>query len=150
MTVAAIPRRTLTDLVLRVGVGQRVHLYLDVSGSVESLLGKLHEAVRDVAHLVGRDVHIFSTNLQDVPVEDLAKGTCMTTGGTSIVPVARHLREARVRRAVIVTDGQVGIIGARDRETLARTNLGIALTSGREEDGDLARLARHVVVLTGL
>lgn len=106
--------------------------------------------MRDVAHLVGQDVHIFSTNLQDVSVGDLAKGTCRTTGGTSIVPVAQHIRETGVRRAVIVTDGEVGISGARDRETLGETILGIALTGGREKDGDLARLARHVVVLPGM
>ena len=55
-----------------------------------------------------------------------------------------------MRRAVIVTDGQVGCIGAKDRETLGETILGVALTSERERDGDLARLARHVVVLPGL
>lgn len=130
--------------------GQSVHLYLDVSGSVESLLGRLYAAVRDVGELVGRDVHLFSTSLQDLSVRDLAKGACRTTGGTSIVPVTRHIRENGVRRAVIVTDGEVGIIGPADRETLEKTILGVALTSGRERDGDLARLATHVVVLPGL
>jgi hypothetical protein len=55
-----------------------------------------------------------------------------------------------VRRAVIVTDGEVGIVGSADRETLGKTVLGVALTSGLERDGDLARLATHVVVLDGL
>ena len=129
---------------------ERVHVYLDVSGSVESLLGKLYAAVRDVAPLVWRDVHLFSTDVRDVRLGDLAKGACQTTGGTSIVPVAQHIRERGVRRAVIVTDGQVGCIGAKDRETLGETILGVALTSERERDGDLARLARRVVVLPGM
>ncbi|MBK6408011.1 MAG: hypothetical protein IPF66_25185 [Holophagales bacterium] len=55
-----------------------------------------------------------------------------------------------MRRAVIVTDGQVGCLGTRDEETLRETILGVALTSERQTDGDLARLARHVVVLRGL
>ena len=131
-------------------IGEKVHIYLDVSGSVEGLLGRLYAAVRDVRHLVSRDVHLFSTELLDVPISELAKGVCQTTGGTSIVPVARHIREQGVRRAVIVTDGEVGPIGARDRETLRGTVLGVALTGGRERNGDLARLARRVVVLTGL
>lgn len=131
-------------------MGGTVHLYLDVSGSVEDDLEKLYAAVGDVADLVWPDVHLFSTDVKDVPVRELAKGACQTTGGTSIVAVARHIREKGVRRAVIVTDGEVGPIGAKDRETLGETILGVALTSGRERAGDLAGLARYVVVLTGV
>jgi hypothetical protein len=129
---------------------EKVHLYLDVSGSVESLLGGLFAAVRGVADLVAGPVHLFATDLVDVPVRGLATGLCQSTGGTSLAPVARHIREHRVRRAVIVTDGQAGCVGARDRETLRETILGVALTSGRERDGTLAGLARYVVVLPGL
>lgn len=146
---------SLERLVRRIGgIGPRcravVHLYLDVSGSVESSLDALFAAVRSVALLVSPDVHLFSTDVVDVPIRDLAKGTCQTTGGTSIAPVARHIREKRVRRAVIVTDGQVGGIGARDRETFGEMILGVALTSEREKAGELAGLARHLVVLPGL
>ncbi len=130
--------------------GDTVHLYLDVSGSVESFLEPLYAAVRGVAQLIWRDVHLFSTDVVDVPIRDLAKSACQTTGGTSIVAVARHIRQNGVRRAVIVTDGEVGCLGARDEETLRETILGVALTSERQKDGDLARLARHVVVLPGL
>jgi hypothetical protein len=146
---------SLERLVRRIG-GDRlrpreeVHLYLDVSGSVESFLEPLFSAVRGVAHLVCPEVHLFSTDVVDAPAHEPAKGACQTTGGTSIVPVARHIREKGVRRAVIVTDGQVGGIGAQDRETLGETILGVALTSDRERDGELAGLARHVVVLRGL
>jgi len=145
----------LEQLVRRIGgdalrSGDTVHLYLDVSGSVESLLGPLYASVRGVAPLIWRDVHLFSTDVVNVPIRDLAKRACQTTGGTSIVAVARHIRQHGVRHAVIVTDGEVGCVGARDRETLGETILGVALTSERQTDGDLARLARHVVVLRGL
>ena len=126
-----------------------VHLYLDVSGSVEPLLGLLCEAARGVAHLVCPEVHLFSTDLVDARVGEPATAACQTTGGTSIAPVARHIRQRRVLRAVVVTDGEVGPIGARDRETLGETILGVALTGGRESGGELAGLARHVVVLAG-
>lgn len=131
-------------------MGGTVHLYLDVSGSVENDLRKLYAAVGDVAHLVWPDVHLFSTDVKDVPVRELEKDACQTTGGTSIAPVARHIREKGVRRAVIVTDGEVGPIGAKDRETLGETILGVALTTGREKGGELASLARYLVVLAGL
>lgn len=127
-----------------------VHLYLDVSGSVESLLEPLYAAVRVASELIWRDIHLFSTDVVDVPLRDLAKRACQTTGGTSIVAVARHIHQNGVRRAVIVTDGEVGCLGTRDEEILRETILGVALTSDRQKDGDLARLARRVVVLPGL
>ncbi|MBK6408012.1 MAG: hypothetical protein IPF66_25190 [Holophagales bacterium] len=65
--------------------GNAVHLYLDVSGSVESILEPLYAAVRGVAQLIWRHVHLFSTDVVDVPIRDLAKRACQTTGGTSIV-----------------------------------------------------------------
>jgi hypothetical protein len=145
----------LEQLVRRIGgdaVRSRdsVHLYLDVSGSVEPFLEPLYAAVRGAAQLVWRDIHLFSTDVVDVPIRDLAKSACQTTGGTSIVAVARHIRQNGVLRAVIVTDGEVGPISAKDRETLGEMILGIALTSGRERGGELAGLARHTVVLTGV
>lgn len=97
-----------------------------------------------------REVHLFSTDLVAVPMNGLERGSCQTTGGTSLIPVVRHIRENRVRRAVIVTDGEVGSLGARDEETLRETILGVALTNRRQRDGELARLARCVVVLPGL
>ena len=146
---------SLERLVRRIGgsgprSGTAVHLYLDVSGSVESFLGPLYAAVRGVARFVCPVVHLFSADVVDVPIVDLAKRSCPTTGGTSIVPVARHIRARGVRRAVIVTDGEVGPIGAMERETLGETILGVALTSRRERGGELAGLARHVVVLAGV
>gem|GEM_PF-4593198 len=145
----------LEQLVRRVGgaglrSGDAVHLYLDVSGSVEPFLEPLRESVRAVARLIWRHVHLFAIDVVDVPIRGLAKGACQTTGGTSIVPVARHIRQNGVRRAVIVTDGQVGGIAAKDRETLGEMILGVALTGEHERDGELAGLARHVVALPGL
>lgn len=51
---------------------------------------------------------------------------------------------------MIVTDGQVGPVGESDSRTLRETLLGLAPTSGRERDGELARLVRTVVVLPRL
>lgn len=127
--------------------GERVHLYLDVSGSVVPILGALYAAVRGVRELLAPRVHLFSTALRDVTPEELARGVCFTTGGTSLAPVARHIRENGVRRAVIVTDGAVGRLGAAEREVLGRTELGVALTGDAARRGELASLARHVVVL---
>jgi len=44
----------------------------------------------------------------------------------------------------------VGCIGARERETLGEVILGVAQTGGTERHSELARLARHVVVLPGM
>jgi hypothetical protein len=148
--VETAPRRSWSRREAGRRRGEEVHLYLDVSGSVESLLGRLHEEVRGVAGLVWRDVHLFATDVTNAPVDDPARGTCQTTGGTSLVPVVQHIRVHGVRRAVIVTDGEVGVLSAADREILGSTVLGVALTNPEERHGDLARIARHVVVLPGL
>ena len=50
---------------------------------------------RNVTVTAGR-----TTDVADVPMRDLRRGVCQTPGGTSLAPVARHLRANRVRRAV--------------------------------------------------
>ena len=139
--------RSVTPEPRRRRAGERVHLYLDVSGSVAPFLGALYAAVRGVRELIAPRIHLFSTALRDVTPEELSRGVCFTTGGTSLAPVVRHLRENAVRRAVIVTDGAVGRLGAAERDVLGRTELGLALTGDAARRGELARLARHVVVL---
>lgn len=113
--------------------GDRVHLYLDVSGSVMDIVPALSGAVTDCADLVHPIVHAFSTEIAETTLADLRKGAIRTTGGTDIACVAGHARDGRIRRAVIITDGFVGFPGRADRETLAGIRLGAAWTPGFSE-----------------
>jgi hypothetical protein len=120
----------------------RVHVYLDVSGSTACFQSSLYGAVLDCNDVVHPAVHLFSTRVHDVSLSGLRKGECRTTGGTSIECVADHMRTHRVRRAVLLTDGWVGRPGPTSAEALAAVRLGVALTPASNR-GDLQPYVRH-------
>ena len=120
---------------------ERVHVYLDVSGSIGDLKGPLYGAVLDCGEFVWPMIHLFSTVVADITMQELRRGVCRTTGGTDIACVAAHMREHRVRRAAIITDGFVGKPAGQDFETLQGAWLGVALTSGYPSRADLEQVA---------
>ena len=137
---------TVPDRRLR-PAGERVHVYVDVSGSIGDLKGALYGAVLDCGDLVFRRVHLFSTLVHDVTLEELRRGHCKTTGGTCISCVAEHMATHRVRRAVILTDGYVGRPAGTHARTLNRAKLGVALTPGFPTRTDLSDVADHWAAL---
>ena len=128
--------------------GARVHVYVDVSGSVAPLIGALYSAVLRAQRWVHPVVHLFSTRVENVTLAQLRRGACRTTNGTSIECVAEHIRANGVQRAAIITDGWVGRPRGRDRDTLRAVRLGIALTPDGSNDRDLAGVVDHVVHLS--
>lgn len=124
-------------------VGERVHVYLDVSGSIGELKGALYGAVQDCSAFLHKRVHLFSTVVTDVSLEELRRGECTTTGGTDISCVASHIQTNRVKRAVIITDGFVGAPQGQHLSTLRDAVLGVALTPGVNTRSDLSLVANH-------
>lgn len=122
---------------------QSVHVYLDVSGSVADLKGALYGAVSDCRQLVHPRIHLFSTEVHDISLEELRRGVCKSTGGTSIECVAAHMRARAVRRAVIITDGFVGAAGETASQWLRAAHLGVALTPGVSRREDLETFVQH-------
>ena len=108
--------------------GPRVHVYVDVSGSMNHLAQPTSAAVRGCGEAVHPILHLFSTVVADVTVAQFARGVCKSTGGTSIECVAEHIRANGIRRAVLVTDGHVGTPSQRAAAILRRVRLGVALT----------------------
>lgn len=123
-------RRRLPD-------GERVHVYLDVSGSLHELVPTLYGAILSCRDLVHPVVHTFSTAVADLTLGELRRGKVRTTGGTDITCVAEHVRENRIRRAVVVTDGYVGTPNQSARAALNRVRVGVALTPGGQTRSDL-------------
>lgn len=123
--------------------GERVHVYLDVSGSIGNLKSALYGAVLDCSAFVHPRVHLFSTVIHDVSLEGLREGDCTTTGGTDIACVARHMRQNRLQRAVIITDGFVGVPRGEDLAHLHSAVLGVALTPGTTIRSDLSQVTNH-------
>jgi len=127
--------------------GEKVHVYLDVSGSMDTVIASVYGAVLDSLEFVHDRIHLFSTEVKDISLRQLSYGACESTGGTSISCVAGHIREHRVRRAVILTDGYVGTPSGDDAKVLRDTRLGVALASDMQTEHDLAAVADEWVTL---
>ena len=130
-------------------LGERIHLYLDVSGSVADVRESLYAAVLAAKALVFPVVHLFSTTVEDVTLEELRSGVCRTTGGTSLEEVAAHAEKNKVRRALVVTDGNVGAISRRSIRILSEVRLGVALVQAMHPSERLLALAAFRTTLNG-
>jgi hypothetical protein len=135
---AAVPiRRPLAQ--------ERTHVYLDVSGSMSGELPLLYAALQPLSALLHPRVHLFSTEIADIDLSQLARGVRIGTGGTDIGPVTAHALKHRVRRAVIVTDGWVGDVPQEHARALAERRCRFAaLISGRGDPSFVKRLACRV------
>lgn len=111
---------------------ERVHVYVDVSGSMRRILPLLYGALLPLRGWLHPELHLFSTAVANVRPEALGRGRVATTWGTDIACVTAHLRAHRVRRALILTDGWVGPMPSEDRVALRRRRLraGVVLTQG--------------------
>ena len=128
--------------------GERVHVYLDVSGSMDAVKASLYGAVMDSAEYVHPVVHLFSTRIADISLPELRRGICKSTGGTDICCVARHMETNRIRRALIITDGWVGTPRGQSARTLSDTKLAIAFLGDEINKNDLAKVADFTGLLT--
>jgi hypothetical protein len=123
------PERLMTAGVVR---REQVHVYLDVSGSMDAVLPALYATLVSLSRLLHPKVHLFSTRIDDIDLRQLARGVRVTTGGTDIAPVTRHAIKHNVQRALFVTDGWVGkVLGEHSRELEQRNaRFAVALTKG--------------------
>jgi hypothetical protein len=131
----------------RCPVGERVHVYLDVSGSMDRLLGPLYGAALDCRDMLHPKVHLFSTKVADISLDELRAGKCVTTGGTSIDVVAEHMASHAVRRAVLITDGWVGTPRGQHHQILKAAHLAVAYLGEQPNTTDLAAVADHCAFL---
>jgi hypothetical protein len=124
---------------------ERTHVYLDVSGSMSGELPLVYAALQPLSPLLHSRVHLFSTEVADVSLAQLARGVRIGTGGTDIGPVTGHVLKHRVRRAVIVTDGWVGDVPQEHARALAEKRCRFAaVVSGHGDPSFTRRLACRV------
>jgi hypothetical protein len=86
----------------------RAHIYLDVSGSMDTVLPFVYGALVPLLPYLHKRVHLFSTEITDIRPEQIRRGAINTTWGTEIDCVTRHMLENKVKRALLLTDGWVG------------------------------------------
>ncbi len=127
--------------------GERVHVYLDVSGSMNGIKCALYGAVLDCEDLVNPTIHLFSTLVADISTAELRRGVCRSTNGTSITCVADHMKKNAVRRAVIITDGWVGKPRGEHHNRLDAAKLGVAYLGSETNESDLAAVADYSTTL---
>ena len=128
--------------------GERVHVYLDVSGSMDQVKGALYGAVLDCEAFVHPRVHLFSTRIADISLAQLRRGDCQSTGGTDFACVAEHMSENQVRRALVITDGWVGKPRGQHQRTLSKAKLAVALLGEYVNHTDLKAVANHTATLS--
>ena len=111
--------------------GERVHVYVDVSGSMCDALPGVYSALVPLLDYVEPAIHLYSTELVDVSHADLRHGITASTGGTTIDAVTAHVLAHDVRRAVILTDGWVGAVPSQHVADLKakRVRLGAVVTA---------------------
>ena len=136
-----------TEVRRRTPSGDRVHVYVDVSGSMNGIKDAIYGAVNDCREWVHPSVHLFSNGISDVTRDDIRKGVVKTTGGTDVACIAKHMEINKVRRACIVTDGWVGEPRGGHFTTLAKSRLGVAYAGEPVNTNDLSGVANHTVTL---
>jgi len=122
----------------------QVHVYLDVSGSMDAALPALYTTLASLAGFLHPKVHLFSTRIDDIDLRQLAHGVRVTTGGTNIAPVTQHVLEHRVMRALFVTDGWVGKVPEEHAHEFARrgTRFAVVVTQSGADDFAAALAAK--------
>jgi hypothetical protein len=106
---------------------ERIHVYLDVSGSMDGVISALYGAMQDVSGFIHREVHLFSTKVVSISLSQLKAGLRATTYGTNFDCVAEHIKKHRIKRALIVTDGFVGELSEDARQTLKEIRFAVGL-----------------------
>ena len=139
---------TTSTLSRMTSAGDRVHVYVDVSGSMKGVVGAVYAAINDCREWVHPVVHTFSDTVSDAKRSEIVRGIVRSTGGTDIACVAKHMANHRVRRACIVTDGWVGRPRGGHRMTLERAKLGVALVGRSVNTTDLSEVTDRTVTLT--
>jgi len=124
----------------------KVHLYIDVSGSMDHYIEAIYGAALLCREHLEPHVHLFSTQVHDITFGQLKGGVCKSTYGTDISCVAEHMRNHHIKNAVLVTDGYVGRPGTTDEKALTEVKLGVAYTALSSKT-DLGRFANFSIDL---
>jgi hypothetical protein len=94
-------------------------------------------------------VHLFSTRVADINLAQLRAGLSRSTGGTDIRCVTDHMAAHQVRRALLITDGWVGVPAGQSKQVLERALLGVAYAGLSCNHKDLEPLVTHQTTLEG-
>jgi hypothetical protein len=128
-------------------------VYLDVSGSMGSLLPHLVGLLVPYAAAGKARVMQFSTAVRPLPLAELRQGKLRTTNGTGIDPVLKDaLADRAAGRILVLTDGYTGRPSADVAASVAARGLRVHVVLPAESvwRDDLAGTAASMTVLPPL
>jgi hypothetical protein len=121
---------------------ERVHVFLDVSGSTSQYQRLLYGLTIRLGEQIGNTVFLFSNVVVPVSIDELEKGKCASTGGTDFDCVLQHALDRNFTRIIIVTDGFGEFRDAlAARARARRLRLFLVLTEHRGQHTPLVRIA---------
>ena len=127
-----------------------VHLYLDVSGSMNECLPYLTSVCREPFRRGELRIFAFSTIVSEVRGGDLTKIAIANTGGTDINAVLRHVSSiplrARPKVILLATDGYVGTARPDLLGSIGRIRTVVAITDPAYSD-DLSPWVTDIIHL---
>ena len=135
---------------------RRAFVYFDVSGSVTDEVPSVAQALLPYCRRGLCTVHVFSTVVHPTTARDLAARKFVSTGGTDIDCVLRHVLELparkRHRSMVVVTDGYTGrpdaTLAARFRTAGMRLFVGLVKSDPQcKPEKDLSSISNEFVRL---
>ena len=135
---------------------RRAFVYFDVSGSVTDEVPSVAQALLPYCRRGLCTVHVFSTVVHPTTARDLAARKFVSTGGTDIDCVLRHVLELparkRHRSVVVVTDGYTGrpdaTLAARFRTAGMRLFVGLVKSDPQcKPEKDLSSISNEFVRL---
>ena len=135
---------------------RQAFVYFDVSGSVADEVPSVAQALLPYCRRGLCTVHVFSTVVNSTTARDLAARKFVSTGGTDIDCVLRHVlalpARKRPRSVVVVTDGYTGrpaaALAARFRAAGIRLFVGLAKSGeAYDQERELSSLAQEFVKL---
>lgn len=135
---------------------RQAFVYFDVSGSVADEVPSVAQALLPYGRRGLCTVHVFSTVVHPTTARDLAERKFVSTGGTDIDCVLRHVLDLPVRKrprsVVVITDGYTGrpdaTLAARFRAARMRLCVGLVKSDPQyNPEKDLSSLAQEFVRL---
>ena len=136
---------------------RQAFVYFDVSGSVADEVPSVAQALLPYCRRGLCTVHVFSTVVHPTTARDLAARKFVSTGGTDIDCVLRHVLDLparkRPRSVVVVTDGYTGcpnnVLAANFRAAGMRLFVGLVKSDPQHNpERNLASLAQEFVKLS--
>ena len=135
---------------------RQAFVYFDVSGSVADEVPSVAQALLPYCRRGLCTVHVFSTVVHPTTARDLAARKFVSTGGTDIDCVLRHVLDLparkRPRSVVVITDGYVGrpndVLAARFRSAGMRLYVGLVKSvEDYDQEKELSLIAEQFVRL---